>query len=73
MIYPKGETVWTGYYDRAGTLLFIITSKESRDFYYLYECHNDAFTKLGRAKNPLELVERFHVHEKMREERVEEQ
>lgn len=72
MTYPKGEIVWTGYYNKAGTLLFIITSKESRDYYYLYEYRDDAFNKLGRAKSPVELEERFHVHEKMCEERVEE-
>lgn len=72
MIYPKGEIVWTGYYNKAGDLLYIITSKESRDYYYLYEYRDDAFVKLGKAKDPIELVERFHVHEKMREERVEE-
>lgn len=71
MTYPRGEIVWTGYYNRSGDLLFIITSKETREYYFLYEYRDDAFVKLGKAKNPLELTERFHVHEKMCEERVE--
>lgn len=72
MTYPKGEIVWTGYYNRAGDLLFIITSKESRDYYFLYEYRDEVFQRLGRAKSPLELEERFHVKEKMFSESVEE-
>ncbi len=67
MTYPKGEIVWAGYYNRAGDLLYIITSKEARDQYYLYECNGDTFQRIGRAKSPPELVERFHIYEKMRE------
>lgn len=64
--YPKGERVFTGYYNRAGELLFIITSKEpAREWYYLYALENGAFKKLGRAREPPELEEKFHVKEKM--------
>lgn len=65
--YPKGERVFTGYYNARGELLFIITAKEARDYYYLYELVGDAFKKLGRAKNPKELEEKFGVMQKMRE------
>lgn len=67
LVYPKGERVFTGYYNRKGDLLFIITAKESRDFYFLYELKDGVFKKLGRAKNPPELTERFGVYQKMRE------
>lgn len=63
--YPKGERVWTGYYNKAGELLFIITSKETRDWYFLYALEDGKFKKLGRAKNPPELEIKFHVLEQM--------
>ena len=61
--YPKGEHVWVGYYNRSGDLLFIITSKESRDWYFLYQLVDGAFKKLGRAHEPDELVEKYKVHD----------
>lgn len=36
MNYPKGERVWLLARDAAGATLYIITSKPSRDMYYLY-------------------------------------
>lgn len=61
--YPKGERVWTGYYNAAAQLMFIITSKEAnRDYYYLYEVSDDgALKKLGKARTPVELEEKFDV------------
>lgn len=64
--YPKGERVFTGYYNRAGELLFIITAKEARDYYFLYELTDGEFKKLGRSRNPLELVDKFDVMQRMR-------
>ena len=64
---PRGERVFSGYYNRRGILLFVITAKEARDFYFLYEVKDDVYTKLGRSKNPLDLVEKYHVMEKIRE------
>lgn len=65
MTYPKGERVWTSYYNSSHELLFIITSKSTRDFYFLYEVVDGAFKKIGKAKSPLELEEKFKIHEKM--------
>ena len=65
--YPKGEIVWTGYYNRSDELLFIVTSKETREFYYLYELVDGEFKKLGKAKTPSELEQRFRVKERMLE------
>ena len=64
--YPKGERVWGGCYNQAHELKFIITSKESRDFYYLYELVDGEFRKLGRSKSPKELEEKFEVDKKLR-------
>lgn len=67
MPLPKGEHAFTGYYNRDGILLFVITAKAARDYYYLYEVKDEVYKKLGRSKNPLELVEKYHVMERMRE------
>lgn len=67
MPLPRGEHAWTGYYDRAGRLLFVITSKEARDFYFLYRVEGETYTKLGKSKNPLELVEKHGVLEAIRQ------
>ena len=63
LAYPKGERVWVGYYTTDHNLLFIMTSKESRDFYYLYELVNGSFKKL--AKSPQELEEKFEVDKRL--------
>lgn len=64
---PKGEIAWVGYYNKEGAPLFILTSKPSRDFYFLYEVNKDGtLKKLGRAKEPPELEEKYKVHERMR-------
>ncbi len=66
--YPKGETRWVGYYNKAGELLYIITSKErDREFYFLYEVQPDGmFKRLGKSRNPTELEKKFKVAENMR-------
>ena len=64
--YPKNERVWVGYKNKGGNLVSIITSKDSRDWYYLYDLVGDKFVKRGKAKEPSELVEKFNVYERMR-------
>lgn len=63
MRYLRGETVWTGYYNRKRELLFVVTSKPARDYYYLYGVENGELKKLGRAKTPTELETKYHVNE----------
>ena len=65
MTYPRGEKVWTSYYNSSHELLFIVTSKPIRDCYFLYEVVDGACKKLGKAKSPLELEEKFKVYERM--------
>lgn len=65
LIYPKGERVWVGYYNTNHELILILTSKESRDYYYLYELVDGGFKKLGRARSPVELEERFEVNKRL--------
>ncbi len=64
--YPKGERVWVGCYNQTNELKFIITSKEARDFYFLYELVDGEFRKLGRSRSPKELEEKFEVDKKQR-------
>lgn len=64
MKYPKNEIVWMHYYDASNNLRFLLTSKASRDYYYLYEVVDGSLTKLGRAKNPKQLETKFEVNEK---------
>lgn len=65
--YPKGERVWVGYYNSNHELRFILTSKDSRDFYFLYEMVEDGSRKLGKARSPTELEEKFRVYQRMEE------
>lgn len=64
--YPKGEVVWIGHHNAAGDLMFIVTSKPLRDYYYLYQLVDGAFKKLGRGKDPGELERKFKVDEQTR-------
>lgn len=57
--YPKGETVWVRHYDDKENLLYIITSKPTRDFYFLYEVRDEGFVKFGKSKDPGELANKF--------------
>lgn len=59
--YPKGETVWTSYIGKSGNLAYIITAKQQRDSYYLYELGEGGFTKLGKGKTPTELERKYDV------------
>ena len=60
---PKSEHAWVGYYDKSDNLQFVITSKESRDFYYLYNVSDGKATKLGKARDPTDLVSKHGVLE----------
>ena len=63
---PKNEQMWWLYRNKSGTPIFLMTSKKNRDYYYLYEVlPGDELKKLGRAKTPPELEEKFDVDRKM--------
>lgn len=50
-----------------GETIYIITSKEARDWYYLYDLADGKFTKRGKAKEPPELLEKFGVDKRMKD------
>lgn len=58
---PKNEIRWTTYNNVNHDIIFIMTSKASRDIYYLYEFVDNEFKKVGKGKTPLELEEKFNV------------
>lgn len=54
------------YYDKKNSLRFFITSKEtSRDFYFLYEVSGGSVKKLGKARSPKDLEEKYKVEERV--------
>lgn len=63
MKVPRNEMVWTQYYDKSGTLRFLLTAKDgSRDTYIMYESVDGELRKVGKGKSPLELEEKFKVN-----------
>ena len=66
---PKGEIVWVIYKNRHGEIVYILTSKTTRDYYYLYEVLKEGkINKLGRSKDPPELEEKYNIKQKIFEE-----
>ena len=58
--------MWTSYYNTASELVFVVTSKSPlRDMYFLYEVVDGSLTKIGKAKSPLELEEKFNLHDRL--------
>ena len=50
-------------------IAYILTSKNTRDYYYLYEVLEDGkIKKLGKAKDPPELEEKYCVMQRLFEE-----
>ena len=61
---PKSEIAWVTYLNAKGDPAFIMTSKPTREYYYLYEILKDgSLFKLGRARSPTELEEKFCTKE----------
>lgn len=51
---PSTEIVWVTITDDLGDE-YVITSKVTRDMYYIYRLETDKAVKLGKNENPLEL------------------
>lgn len=66
IVPPRGEIAWVGYYNADGNPVCVLTSKPARDYYFLYEILPDGkLNKLGRAKSPVELEQKFEVNKRM--------
>ena len=55
---PKTEQIWVKRTTSKGEIYYI-TSKENRDFYFLYKEENGKAVKIGKAKSPLELESKY--------------
>lgn len=67
IVTPKGEIVWVRCCKPGGEPVCIITSKPTRDFYFLYDVKPDGtLQKVGKARSPTELENKFDVRSKMR-------
>ncbi len=63
---PKSERSWTVYLNTNGEPILILTSKPARDFYFLNEVRPDGILqRLGKARNPIELEDKFDVWSRM--------
>ena len=54
---PNSEIIWETYVTSKNR--YIITSKPDRSWYMVYKIKNGKADKLGRAKTPTELEEKF--------------
>lgn len=55
---PSTETIWVTTTNDLGDK-YVITSKVTRDYYYIYKIDNDKAVKLGKADSPLELEQKY--------------
>lgn len=62
VVYPKGEIVWVSYYNSKKELVFLLTSKPSREFYFLYEVlDTGSLRRLGKAYSPADLEGKYNI------------
>ena len=60
IVPPKNEMIWVVYHKSSKEPpVAFITSKESREYYYAYRVVGDAYKKVGRARSPVELEEKY--------------
>lgn len=62
---PDSEIIWVEYLTREHKPLFLLTSKESRDAYFLYAVLDNGYKKIGKAISPIALEEKCKVIELM--------
>ena len=55
---PKTERIWVKRIKEKGEPYYI-TSKDTRDYYFLYKMDGEKAVKLGKAKSPLELEQKY--------------
>lgn len=55
---PKTERIWVKRITEKGKTYYI-SSKDTRDYYFLYKMDGDKAVKLGKAKSPLELEQKY--------------
>lgn len=63
---PDNEIVWVEYLTKEHESQFLITSKESRDTYFLYAVLDNGYKRVGKAISPIALEEKYEVIERIR-------
>lgn len=58
-LLPKNEQVFVFHMDDKGFLRYIITTKQNRETWFLYEFLGDSFKKIGKATTPNVLEEKY--------------
>lgn len=56
---PRTETIWETYTTSNGDTYYVTTKSNSREYYFLYKSVNGAAEKLGKARNPIDLKEKY--------------
>lgn len=54
---PKNEIIWVKHIN--GDDVYYITSKATRECYYIYQIKGGKAVKLGQSKSPLTLEEKY--------------
>ena len=56
---PKTETIWLTRLTEQQETYYITSKENDRNMYYLYRQDGDKAIKIGRAKSPIELEEKY--------------
>ena len=56
---PQSEIVWVERISKIGESYYITSKADNRKLYYLYKLDGDKAVKIGKAKSPIELEEKY--------------
>ena len=56
---PNSETIWVQTKATDGTIYYTTAKTNNREFYFLYKMVEGKAVKLGKARNPKDLEEKF--------------
>ena len=58
---PKGDIIWVTWYNNNDDIIYVITSKQIRDVYFLYEIKDGDAIKIGKNASPIVLEDTFII------------
>ena len=56
---PNSETIWVQTTAADGTIYYTTAKTNNREYYFLYKLVDGKAVKLGKARNPKDLDEKF--------------
>lgn len=56
---PKTEIIWVQHTTGDGSIYYITSKENDRNYYFLYKMENGKAVKLGRALSPLDLENKY--------------